>query len=76
MICIAYRIIINAAIILDRFHIVQAVNREINRCRIKTMNGFLTKDKHKYNKLKRHWKLLLKSPVELDRMNYHTFRLF
>ncbi|MCO4348080.1 ISL3 family transposase [Staphylococcus agnetis] len=66
----------NAAIILDRFHIVQAVNREINRCRIKTMNGFRTKDKPKYNKLKRHWKLLLKSPVELDRMNYHTFSLF
>ncbi|HHB0225212.1 hypothetical protein D3233_14900 [Staphylococcus aureus] len=52
----------NTAVILDCFHIVQAVNREINRCRIKIMNGFRTKYKPKYNKLKRHWKLLLKSP--------------
>ncbi|WP_375712526.1 transposase [Staphylococcus chromogenes] len=30
----------NAAIILDHFHIFQAVNHVINRCRIKTINGF------------------------------------
>ena len=66
----------NAAIILDRFHIVQAVNREINRSRVQTMNSFRTKDKPKYNKLKRHWKLLLKPPSELNRINYHPFRLF
>ncbi|ARJ51961.1 ISL3 family transposase [Staphylococcus lutrae] len=66
----------NADIILDRFHIVQAVNREINHSRVKTMNSFKTKEKPKYNKLKRYWKLLLKSPIELDRVHYHSFRLF
>ncbi|MFP4919285.1 hypothetical protein ACJVVT_08485, partial [Staphylococcus pseudintermedius] len=25
--------------IIDRFHIVQAINREINRCRVQVMNG-------------------------------------
>ncbi|WP_370672143.1 transposase [Staphylococcus agnetis] len=64
----------NTPIILDSFYIVQTVNEEINRYRIKIMNGFLTKDK--YNKLKRHWKLLLKSSTELDRVNYQMFRLF
>ena len=63
-------------IILDRFHLVQTVNREINRCRVKTMNNFRTQDKTKYNKLKRHWKLLLKSPMDLDSVHYHPFRLF
>lgn len=52
------------------------VHREINGCRVKTMNGFWTKDNPKYNKLTHHWKLLIKLPVELDRMNYHTFSLF
>ncbi|MHD0397909.1 transposase [Staphylococcus simulans] len=27
-----------AEIILDRFHLVQALNRELNRCRVKSMN--------------------------------------
>ncbi|UWF57310.1 ISL3 family transposase [Staphylococcus hyicus] len=65
-----------AEIILDRFHIVQSVNREINRCRVKTMNNFRTQDKTKYNKLKWYWRLLLKSPMDLDSVHYHAFRLF
>lgn len=36
-------------IILDRFHLVQTVNREINRCRIKNMNNFRIQDKTKCN---------------------------
>lgn len=28
----------NASIIIDRFHIVQALNRELNRCRVQWMN--------------------------------------
>ncbi len=66
----------NADIIIDRFHIVQAINREINRCRIRIMNLFKSNERPKYNKLKRHWKLLLKPANELDRMHYHPFRLF
>ncbi|MBT2815390.1 transposase, partial [Staphylococcus coagulans] len=60
----------HAEMIIDRFHIVQAINREINRCRVQVMNGFRTKDRPQYNKLKRYWKLLLKAPLDLDRMIY------
>ncbi|MBM0868478.1 transposase [Staphylococcus auricularis] len=28
----------NAQIIINRFHIIQAVNREVNRCRVSYMN--------------------------------------
>ncbi len=66
----------HAEIIMDRFHIVQAINREINRCRVQVMNGFRTKDRPQYNKLKRYWKLLLKAPLDLDRMIYQSYRLF
>ncbi|TXZ93940.1 ISL3 family transposase [Vibrio cholerae] len=65
-----------AKIIIDRFHIVQAITREINRTRIKVMNEFRRKDRPNYNKLKRYWKLLLKTPHDLNRMHYHQFRLF
>ncbi|NHA39644.1 ISL3 family transposase, partial [Staphylococcus schleiferi] len=54
----------HAEIIMDRFHIVQAINREINRCRVQVMNGFRAKDRPQYNKLKRYWKLLLKAPLD------------
>ncbi|HAR6490664.1 TPA: ISL3 family transposase, partial [Staphylococcus pseudintermedius] len=66
----------HAEIIIDRFHIVQAINREINRCRVQVMNGFRTKERPQYNKLKRYWKLLLKAPIDLDRMIYQPYRLF
>ena len=66
----------NAKIIIDRFHIVQAVNREINRCRVRVMNQFRTTEKRKYNKLKRYWKHLLISPIDLDPIYYKSYRLF
>ncbi|MDU9281757.1 ISL3 family transposase, partial [Staphylococcus coagulans] len=40
------------------------------------MNGFRTKDRPQYNKLKRYWKLLLKAPLDLDRMIYQSYGLF
>ena len=40
------------------------------------MNGFKTKDRPQYNKLKRYWKLLLKAPLDLDRMIYQSYGLF
>ncbi|MCY1607586.1 MULTISPECIES: transposase [Staphylococcus] len=43
----------NVEIIINLFHILQAVNRKINRCRVKIMNQFRTTEKPKYNKLKR-----------------------
>nr|WP_282097301.1 hypothetical protein [Staphylococcus pseudintermedius] len=47
----------------------------MNRCRVQVMNGFRTKERPQYNKLKL-LKLLLKAPIDLDRMIYQPYRLF
>lgn len=56
----------NAEIIIDRFHIVNLINRALNKTRIATMN----ENKEFYNKLKRYWRLLLKQRDELDCIHY------
>ncbi len=62
-----YELFPNAKIILDRFHIVNLINRALNKTRITTMNN----NKEYYNKLKRHWRLLLKQRENLDSVHYH-----
>ncbi|MGX7109700.1 ISL3 family transposase, partial [Facklamia miroungae] len=66
----------NATIIIDRFHIVQALNRELNRCRIQGMNQVRYKDRRLYNKLKRYWKLFLMKEKKLEYTRYERFPLF
>ena len=60
----------NARIIFDRFHIVQLINRSLNKTRIQVMNT----NKEHYNKLKHFWKLLLMDESKIDyihsRYNY------
>lgn len=69
----------NASVVIDRFHLVQLINRALNVTRIKTMNTYRTaspsaaKD---YRKLKRYWKLFLKESNDLDYQTYHYHRLF
>ena len=62
-----------AKIIIDRFHLIQLINRSMNKCRIRIMNTFNTsngEDKKKYRRLKRYWKLLLKKESELSHTDY------
>lgn len=66
----------NAATIFDRFHIVQALNRELNKCRVTAMNEYRYKDGRLYNKYKRYWKLPLKSETLLTSSKYAKFKLF
>ncbi|EKU45018.1 ISL3 family transposase [Staphylococcus massiliensis] len=66
----------NALVIIDRFHIVQAINREINRTRVKVMNQARRNRRPLYNKYKRYWKLLLKPKLNLNAINYKYHRLF
>lgn len=66
----------NAKIIMDPFHIVQALNRELNKARIKFMNRIRYKDTRLYNKFKRYWKLLLASEESLVTGIYQRFPLF
>ena len=65
----------NAAIIIDRFHVVQHLNKAFTKTRINTMNTFATTTME-YKRLKRYWKLLLKDRNELDRVNFRKFTNF
>ena len=70
------RLFSNAKIIIDPFHIIQALNRELNKTRIRKMNQIRHKDRHLYNKLKRYWKLILKNRDDLQSYHYNYYRLF
>ena len=70
------RLFSNAKIITDPFHIIQALNRELNKTRIRKMNQIRHKDRHLYNKLKRYWKLILKNRDDLQSYHYNYYRLF
>lgn len=68
-----------AKIIIDGFHLVQLINRSMNKCRIQVMNSFNTscgEDQKKYRRLKAYWKLLLKKEVELSFTEYTFYRMF
>ena len=70
------RLFPKAKIIIDSFHIIQALNRELNKTRTRKMNQVCYKDRRLYNKLKRYWKLILKNRDELQSYNYKYYRLF
>ena len=55
----------NAQVILDRFHIVQMLNRSFNSCRIQEMKQH-KKGSWEYNLLKYYWKLYLKPFDDLE----------
>lgn len=65
-----------AKIIIDRFHVVQHMNRTLNNERIKVMNGMRYTRPRDYRKLKKQWKLVLKNEDELDFSRYFTHRLY
>ncbi|MCU5747139.1 ISL3 family transposase [Staphylococcus sp. SQ8-PEA] len=66
----------NAEIIIDRFHIVQALNRALNMTRVSVMNRFKNAQRPLYNKFKRYWKMLLKPQEQLEGFTYRRFRLY
>lgn len=59
------RVFPNAMVVVDRFHIVQHINRNFNQLRIQVMKQFPRKSSE-YKNLKRYWKLLLKDYNQLD----------
>ena len=62
----------NASIVIDKFHLTQLISRSLNKTRIVIMN----KNKKYYRKLKRYWRLLLKSREELDISKWKKFTCF
>ena len=62
----------NAEIIIDKFHLINLISTALNRTRINTMKN----DKKNYNKLKRYWKLLLKSQEKLNNSKWKRWWCF
>ena len=58
-----------AKIIIDRFHMVQLVTRAFNKTRISTMKK-LPRYQMEYKRLKRYWKIFLKSQEDLDGVHF------
>lgn len=65
-----------ADIIIDRFHIVQHLNRAFNHIRIQTMNSLRYTRPRDYRKLKNQWKLVLKNEADLNFHDFFTHRLY
>jgi len=69
----------NAKIIIDRFHLVQLINRSMNQTRVRIMNQFNTsngEDQKRYRRLKKYWKKLLKKASELSYTTYGYYPMF
>ncbi len=66
----------NAEIIIDRFHIVQLLNRALNQVRIREMKKIRYLRPRDYRKLKKQWKLVLKNEWDLNYEDYSTHRLY
>lgn len=62
----------NANIIIDKFHLTQLISRSLNKTRIQIMKT----DKKNYKKMKRYWRLILKSRYELDCSKWKKFVCF
>ncbi|MBS4461052.1 ISL3 family transposase [Aerococcaceae bacterium zg-B36] len=66
----------NANIIIDKFHVVQHLNRSLNRLRVEIMKQYRYRRPTDYRKLKQLWKLVLKNRENLDVERFDTHRLF
>ena len=66
----------NAKISLDRFHLVQLINRSFNKTRVKVMNEYKNKNERFYNKLKKYWSLLLKNCLNLKNERINRGKMF
>ena len=66
----------NAKVIIDKFHVVQHLNRSLNRLRVETMNTYRYSRPTDYRKLKQLWKLVLKNRECLDIDRFESHRLF
>ncbi|QMI86434.1 ISL3 family transposase [Carnobacteriaceae bacterium zg-84] len=73
---IAKQVFPNAHIIIDPFHIVQALNRELTKHRVHVMKALHQNNRRLYNKMKRYWKLFLSNTDTLSSYPYHRFPLF
>lgn len=60
----------NAQVVIDRFHMVQMLNRSLNQLRVQTMKKFAWSSRE-YKLLKSPWKLYLKRHKDLEHAKPH-----
>ena len=65
----------NAIVVMDKFHIINALNRAFNKTRIRLSKKFNTSSRE-FRALKRYWKLLLVPAEQLDFESYHKWTNF
>ena len=62
----------NARIIIDRFHIVNHIDRALCKTRVHTMKKFSTSSME-YKRLKHYWKLIQKDYTKLDGVHFRRY---
>ena len=62
----------NATIVIDKFHVVQLVNRALNQTKIEAMK----RHKEHHTKFKNYWRLILMNSSKLSTFKYHYSRTF
>ncbi|WP_339101632.1 ISL3 family transposase [Candidatus Enterococcus clewellii] len=71
------RVFPQAKLVVDRFHVVQHLNRAFNAFRIKEVARLRQENKHPLaNKLKSNWRFLLKNRAHVNHSTYKTWRSF
>lgn len=65
----------NAAIVFDRFHIIQLLSRVLIKTRIDEMSKFNPKSME-YKRLKRYWKLIQRDSMSLNSVHFRHYTHF
>ncbi|WP_428210543.1 transposase, partial [Enterococcus faecium] len=71
------RVLPNAKVVIDRFHIVKHMNQALNELRIREMNELRKAgQKSQAEKLKKNWRFLLKNRASINHYEYKTWKSF
>ena len=71
------RVLPNAKVVIDRFHIVKHMNQAFNELRIREMNELRKAgQKSQAEKLKKNWRFLLKNRASINHYEYKTWKSF
>ena len=71
------RVLPNATVVIDRFHISKHVNQAFNELRIREMNELRKAGQKSHaEKLKKNWRFLLKNRANINHYEYKTWKSF
>lgn len=71
------RVLPNAKVVINRFHIVKHMNQAFNELRIREMNELRKAgQKSQAEKLKKNWRFLLKNRANINHYEYKTWKSF